>query len=98
MLLSIEGSVFLSDRSLECVINNPPNSPDLNPIENIWAHINHRISKEYGHITSVRAMTNMVISIWNEFKDHRWDHLIESMLDKIQAVIKAKGGSTKFQY
>jgi transposase len=29
---------------------HPPNSPDLNPIENIWAHIKHQISKEYSHI------------------------------------------------
>ena len=51
----------------------------------------HRISKEYDHITSVKAMRQVVISIWNEFEDHRWDHLIETMLDRIQAVIKAKG-------
>ena len=35
---------------------HPPNSPDLNPIENIWAHMKSRIAKEYGHITSVNAM------------------------------------------
>jgi hypothetical protein len=75
---------------------HPPNSPDLNPIENIWAHIKHRISKEYGHITSVKEMKHVVISIWNEFEDHRCDHLVESMPDMIRAVIKAKGGSTPF--
>ena len=42
---------------------HPPNSPDLNPIENIWAHIKHRISKEYDHIISVKAMRQVVISI-----------------------------------
>jgi len=75
---------------------HPPNSPDLNPIENIWAHIKHRISKEYSHITSVKAMRQVVISIWNEFEDHKWDHLIESMPERIQAVIKAKGGATTY--
>jgi len=75
---------------------HPPNSPDLNPIENIWAHIKHRIAKEYSHITSVRAMKQVVINIWNEFEDDRWDHLIESMPDRIQAVIEAKGGSTRY--
>ena len=75
---------------------HPPNSPDLNPIENIWAHMKHRISMECGHITSVKAMKHAVISIWNEFEDHRWDHLIESMPARIQAVIKAKGGPTAY--
>ena len=75
---------------------HPPNSPDLNPIENIWRHIKHRISKEYDHITSLKAMKQVVINIWNEFDDHKWDHLIESMPERIQAVIKAKGGSTRY--
>jgi hypothetical protein len=75
---------------------HPPNSPDLNPIENIWAHIKHRIAKEYRHITSVKTMKQIVIRIWEEFEDHRWDHLVESMPARIQAVIKARGGSTSY--
>jgi DDE superfamily endonuclease len=50
---------------------HPPNSPDLNPIENIWAHMKHRIAKEYAHITSVKMMKQVVIRIWDEFGDHR---------------------------
>jgi hypothetical protein len=46
-----------------------PNSPDLNPIENIWVYIKHRILKKYDHIISGKAMKQMVISIWNEFGD-----------------------------
>jgi transposase len=75
---------------------HPPNSPDLNPIENIWAHMKHIISKEYAHITSQKVMREVVVSIWNDFVDHRWDHLVESMPERIQAVIKARGGSTRF--
>jgi transposase len=75
---------------------HPPNSPDLNPIENIWAHMKDRISREYGHITSVKIMKDVVVNIWNDFGDHGWDHLIESMPDRIRAVIKAKGGSTPY--
>jgi transposase len=75
---------------------HPPNSPDLNPIENIWAHMKHRIAKEYGHITSVKAMQHVVLEIWDDFWDNRWDHLIESMPARIQAVIKARGGSTSY--
>jgi len=75
---------------------HPPNSPDLNPIENIWAHMKSRIAKEYGHITSINAMKQVVVNMWMEFEDGRWDHLIESMPERIQAVIKAKGGSTSY--
>jgi len=73
---------------------HPLNSPDLNPIENIWAHMKHRISKEYCHITSVNAMKKAIVDIWNSFEDHQWDHQISSMPDRIQALIEAKDGST----
>jgi len=75
---------------------HPPNSPDFNPIENIWAHIKHIISKEYAHITSQKVIKEVVVSIWHDFGDHRWDHLVESMPERIQAVIKARGGPTHF--
>ena len=84
-------------QELEMVCHqHPPNSPDLNPIENIWAHMKHIISKEYTHITSQKVMKEVVVSLWNDFGDHKWDHLVESMSERIQAVIKAKGGSTRF--
>jgi transposase len=75
---------------------HPPNSPNLNPIENIWAHMKHIISTEYAHITSQKVMKAVVVRIWNDFEDQRWNHLVESMPERIQAVIKARGGSTRF--
>jgi len=41
-------------------------------------------------------MKQIVLKLWNEFADDRWDSLVESMPDRIQAVIDAKGGSTCF--
>jgi len=75
---------------------HPPNSPDLNPIEHIWTHIKPAISKEYAYITSQKVRKEAVLSIWNDFADHRWNHLVERMPERIQAVIKAKAGSTHF--
>src|SRR5262249_55031335 len=31
---------------------HPPNSPDLNPIENVWQHIKEVVSKDYPNISS----------------------------------------------
>jgi len=56
----------------------------------------HIISKKYAHITSLKVMRQVVVSIWNDFEHHKWDYLVESMPERIQAVIKAKGGSTRF--
>ena len=69
----------------------PSNSPDLNSIENIWTYMKSQIAKKYGHITSVNSMKQVVVSIQMDFEDGTQDHLIESMPERIQAVIKVKG-------
>lgn len=71
---------------------HPPNSPDLNPIENIWAWMKHQITRRYKHITSQKEMRRIVMEMWAEFRDTQWDGLIASM----KAVIKAKGGPTRY--
>jgi len=75
---------------------HPPNSPDLNPIEHIWAYIKDVLKREYPQVTSKEEIKRIVLKIWNEFEDGQWNHLIESMPARIEAVIEAKGGSTRF--
>ena len=75
---------------------HPPNSPDLNPIEYIWAYIKDVLKREYPHVTSKEEIKWIVLKIWNEFENEQWNHLIESITDRIEAVIEAKGGSTQF--
>ena len=75
---------------------HPPNSPDLNPIENIWAWIKHEIILKYKYITSKTKMQRIVMEMWNNFMDTQWDGLIASMSDRMKAVIKAKGGPTQY--
>jgi|SRR5579862_4654926 len=69
-----------------------PNSPDLNPIENIWAWMKQEISRKYKHITLKAEMQRIVMEMWNNFDDMKWNGLIASMSDRMKAVIKAKGG------
>ena len=42
-------------------------------------------------------MNEVVVSIWNDFGDRRWDHLIDRMPEQIQTVTKGKGGCTRFE-
>ena len=37
-------------------LTHPPNSPDLNPIENIWAHIKYHLAKDYPFVTAWKEL------------------------------------------
>jgi len=46
-----------------------PNSPDLNPIENIWSYMKHKVADKEFEITSHKKMEEFVLGIWNSFFD-----------------------------
>ena len=74
----------------------PPNSPDLNPIENIWSYMKDIIARDYAQVSSAKEMKRIVQDMWEQFTDGQWDKLIESMPNRMEAVIAANGGSTRF--
>jgi len=77
-------------------LNWLPNSPDLNPIENIWSCMKDIIARDYATVSSATEMKRIVKNMWDNFKDREWNKLIESMPARMAAVIAAKGGSTKY--
>lgn len=74
----------------------PAQSPDLNPIENLWKQMKDALQKRSASIKSVEDMKKAILEVWNEMEKERWNGLIDSMPDRIDAVIKAKGGSTRW--
>jgi len=61
---------ILVRKELGMVIHqHPPNSPDLNLIENIWCHMKKKIAKDYAHITSQAEMMRIVQQIWDDYPD-----------------------------
>ena len=74
----------------------PPNSPDLNPIENIWSYMKEIIARDYVLVSSAEKIERIVKDIQDNFRDGEWDKLIESLPARMAAVLAAKGGSTKY--
>ena len=72
----------------------PGNSPDLNPIENVWGLIKTKISHE--NPTTIAEMKTICQRVWHDFTPDYLATLTASMPRRIEAVLKNEGGSTKY--
>src|SRR3979490_1208343 len=73
-----------------------PQSPDLNPIVHLWHHIKLQLCKYEAPVTGVWQIWERVAEVWNAIEPEVCQKLIESMPRRVEAVIKAKGGNTKY--
>ena len=72
----------------------PGNSPDLNPIENLWHLMKNKVSEK--HLSSLAAVRTAIKEVWvREISANYCCKLINSMPRRRQEVIKSKGGHTK---
>ena len=74
----------------------PPNSPDLNPIEHVWYLIKGVIQMVDPRPMTIPSLRDAIMKAWNEYDQNIMDRLIESMPTRIEEVIKAKGGNTRY--
>ena len=74
----------------------PPQFPDLNPIEHLWQHIKMQLAKHEIPAKGVWEIWERVAEVWNNIEPEVCQNLIESMPRRVEAVIKARGGNTKY--
>jgi transposase len=86
---------WFEDNNIE-VISWPAQSPDLNPIEHLWEHLKRQLRQYETPPKGVHELWDRVSEEWNAISPETCQNLIESMPRRIQAVIKAKGGHTKY--
>lgn len=78
------------------VMNWPAQSPDLNPIEHLWFHVKKTLNQFENPASGINELWERVKKIWNEISPEICSNLIESMPNRINAVLKAKGKWTKY--
>ena len=74
----------------------PLQYPDLNRIEHLWHHVKMELSKHPTPARGVWEIWERVEEVWEKIEPEVCQKLIESMPRRVEAVIKAKGGHTKY--
>ncbi|MGH0154757.1 UNVERIFIED_CONTAM: hypothetical protein FKN15_033937 [Acipenser sinensis] len=72
----------------------PAQSPDLNPIENLWNVIKRKMD---GHKPSNKAeLLEFLRQEWHKVTQQQCERLVESMPRRMKAVLENQGYSTKY--
>uniref|UniRef100_A0A8C5LKA3 Transposase n=1 Tax=Leptobrachium leishanense TaxID=445787 RepID=A0A8C5LKA3_9ANUR len=84
---------WFNDRGIT-VLDWPANSPDLNPIENLWSIAKRKIRDMSPN--NAEELKAAIEATWSSITPQQCHRLIASMPRRIEAVIAAKGAQTKY--
>ena len=86
---------WLEDNRI-CVLDWPAQSPDLNPMEHLWQEVKRRLSRLTSRPSGEEDLWDKLQDVWNGIEPSICTKLIGSMPARIQAVLDAKGGYTRY--
>ena len=73
----------------------PSQSPDLNPIESVWAYIKKNL-KNRTKPSNLDELFQRVLEEWEGTPARILANMVESMPDRVAAVLKSRGGHSKY--
>jgi len=111
MMSSIPGAILMEDgapvhRTIKAkewkqqnsivALKWPAQSPDLNPIENVWKLMKDYVQRRNPPVKTIDDMKNTLIEFWRDVDINNINKLICSVPDRIASVIENQGGSTRW--
>lgn len=74
----------------------PALSPDLNPIEHVWDELKRRVRKRDPPPATIERLKSALIEEWQDISQEDIKKIIRSIKNRLEAVIRARGGNTKY--
>lgn len=85
---------FLTREGITIITGWPPNSPDLNPIENVWAWMKRRVYAQ--HYNSLAELRKAVLTAWEAVPASMLKNLMKSFNTRKKLCIERAGGHTGY--
>ena len=83
---------------------HPPYSTDINPIEHIWVHMKAKLHEMYPDVFNMKGapetikarLAEVLPSVWDALDEKLFEVCLDSMPERVQAVIDSKGWYTRY--
>ena len=77
-------------------MEQPPRSPDCNPIEHLWDELGRAISSMDNPPQNLDELRQVLLDKWAQVPVQRLQCLVASMPRRLAAIIAARGGNTRY--
>ena len=74
----------------------PAQSSDMNPIENLWDELERQVQARKSLPKNWEELWSILQKKWGKIKIHKLQNLVNSMPNRIKAVLNSKGNPTKY--
>ncbi|GBN69439.1 hypothetical protein AVEN_227945-1 [Araneus ventricosus] len=90
-------AAWLNEHSSDfSIMNWPPRSPDLNPIEHFWDVLEKGVKVHHTTPATLTELWTVLADVWQVIPVERFRKLVESMPRRAAAVMKTRGGPNSY--
>ena len=88
-------SAYLTENGMD-VLPWPAQSPDLNPIENVWLIMKRRLRALHTYPSNRDALFAQLCKIWDELPDSYFNAPVSFMVTRCTSIRNSQGRSSKY--
>ena len=86
---------YFDRKNIDVIENWPAHSPDLNPIEQLWAYIDTLLSRNYPKPQSVEQLKAQVMDCWEKLPQWKLNNFVRDFGRKVKECKRNGGRNVK---